>query len=112
MYMDVVCTKCLISDHCPEKGSAPLKFNQHLIPCQLVGGYGKGPVERDRISAKNLPLYDNHGPCVSFASVPCVDECGNLAAKTVKVFHPRVKHERETTDLNFRDSLMIHGKSS
>ena len=112
MHMDVECNRCLISSYCPEKGTTPIRFNQHLIPCQLVGGYGKEPVERNRVSSKNLPLYDAHGPSVSIALVPYVDECKNLATKTVKVFHPPVKHARETTDVNFRDTLMTHGKSS
>lgn len=105
MNLDVVCKSCKISAYCPEKGVAPLRYNQHLIPCQLAGGYGKTEVEASKISAKSLPLYQQNGKCVSFALIPFIDELGNLQTRLTKVFHPPIVHPREKTSYDLRNKF-------
>lgn len=104
MNLDLICKSCKIANYCPDRGVSPLKFNQHLIPCQVVGGFGRVEIPRSKISQKSLPLYEKHGKCVSFVLIPMVDEVGNLQTELKKVFHPPVLHPREKSEINFKDA--------
>jgi len=105
MNIDVTCKSCKIQKYCPESGSTPLRYNLHLIPCQISGGYGRYEIPKSKVGIKSLPLYEKNGKCVSFALIPYIDEVGNLATKLVKVFHPPIKHPRESTDYDLRNKF-------
>ena len=105
MNLDIICKSCKVSKYCPDFGTAPLKYQNHLIPCQVVGGFGRTEIPSSKISSKSLPLYETNGKCVSFILVPWIDEVGNLQTSLKKIFHPPILHPREKTDVNFKDKF-------
>lgn len=73
------------------------------IFCQLIGGYGRIPVEKSILSPESAQKAESDGPCLTIAEVPVVDEAtGLFHSELVKVFHPAVLHERENISFSQR----------
>jgi hypothetical protein len=96
-YLKMECAKCRVATFCPERGSSPLKSPTTMTYCQIVGGYGRDPVESSILSPESLEARDKNGPCLTLAYVPFYDkETEQISAKLTKIFSPPVLHERET----------------
>lgn len=108
-YIDVTCNRCKLYQLCPKKGNSPIRFQNHLIPCQLVGGYGRKPIVESKVSTKNLKLYKENGPCITFVQIPYINELGNLDSDLIKIFHQPILHDREKTEENLVIRLDNHG---
>jgi hypothetical protein len=63
--------------------------------CELVGNYGREPVEESILSSASKELVAKNGPCLSIVYIPYEDELGNIRYSLEKIFHPAIKHERE-----------------
>lgn len=108
--LPVKCDVCKVAQTCPKKGSSPLVLrSKKQIFCQLVGGYGRVPVDQSILSEESRARSVSDGPCVTIAEVPQFDEgSGTVHIEVVKVFHAAVLHEREKTSFN---QDMIYPKS-
>ena len=103
--LQMQCSKCRVADTCPRKGSSPLKVPNSRLPvfCQLVGGYGRTPVDRTLLSKESLEIAEKNGPCVTIAEVPRYDEdSGHVVHDVVTIFSPPVLHPREKVAWDFR----------
>jgi len=92
--MNLSCDKCKVSKFCSKFGSSPLK-SKNVALCELVGNYGRKPVDESILSTKSKELVTKNGPCLTLVYVPYEDELGNLRFSLEKIFHPAIKHERE-----------------
>ena len=95
MTLEVTCDKCKVSQTCPARGSSPLYVEGKMkARCQLVGGHGKTPVQKEDLSPESLEKSLRDGPCLTIAQVPRLED-GYLVRETVKIFSHPVTHERE-----------------
>ncbi len=95
------CKKCRVSTECPSNGSSPLKLGSgRSVLCKLVGGYGQTPIPESKMSEESKVLAKEHGPCLTIAEVPTIDEdSGKLYFKIVKVWSQPQLHSRQTTTM-------------
>jgi hypothetical protein len=103
------CSKCRVAASCPKKGSSPLKLpSGQEMTCRLVGGYGRNPVDQSILSEDSKKLSKEHGPCLTIAEVPILDECSGLAVYQItKIFAPPVLHEREVFSEDQMKAMLI-----
>src|SRR5271157_1926047 len=98
------CSKCRVAETCPRRGSSPLplpKSGTRKVFCYIIGGYGREPVEKRKLSAESLARSEKDGPCMTLARVPYIDEeTGTLQYEMVKVFSQPMLHPRETIPFN------------
>jgi hypothetical protein len=67
--------------------------------CQVVGGYGRIPIDPSILSEKSKELSDKNGPCLTIAEVPTHDiDSGKVRFEVTKIFHKPVLNSRERTD--------------
>lgn len=94
MNLPMRCSDCAVAASCPAKGASPLIISgaQHL--CEIVGGYGREPVDPAILSPESAARAAQHGPCLTIAEVPEVDG-GVVRYKVVKVFSQPVRAARE-----------------
>lgn len=91
------CNRCKIASSCPKNGTSPTIFNNKKLFCNLVGGYGRIPIEESKLSEQSKELVKIYGPCLTIAEIPIMDqELGIIRTEIIKIFHQAVKHERET----------------
>lgn len=104
------CKKCRISSSCHRFGSSPLRMpNKPAEYCQIVGGYGREPVDPMILSPESLKARDKGGPCLTIAYVPVYDEeTKQVDMELTKIFAMPVLHERETISWN---AEMMYPKS-
>jgi hypothetical protein len=104
------CSKCKVASTCPRKGSSPLIMagGRTKLPCTIIGGYGKTPVDVSILSGDSLKRYEQDGPCITIAEVPTKDGNGNVYNEVVKIFSKPILHEREIATMN---QSMIYPKS-
>ena len=97
MYLKMECKRCLVAKHCPKSGMSPQRLSNGIdVYCRLVGGYGRTPVDEKILSEESKAKAKEHGPCLTIAEIP--DVVGkDFIFRVEKVFHPPVKHARETT---------------
>ena len=96
--LEMTCDKCKVAETCPAKGASPLLIGGKMAAkCQLVGGYGRNPVDRDVLGVEARVASDRDGPCLTLAQVPRVED-GHLVRELIKVFSKPVRHGRETVD--------------
>jgi len=95
--LEVVCSKCRVADHCPSKGSSPLNHQgKRIAHCRLIGGYGREPIADKFLSEESKKLVEEHGPCLTIAEVPTIDEgSGKFYYKVTKIFSEPITHPRE-----------------
>jgi len=107
--LSVECVNCRVSSHCPKSGSSPLVLpSGQMMLCRLIGGYGKKPVDPGVLSEESKKLAVEHGPCLTIAEVPIIDECSGLETYQItKIFSPPVLHERETLNDDQMRMMMI-----
>ena len=100
--LSMECRKCRVSAECPSNGSSPLRLGSGKpVLCRLVGGYGQTPVPESKMSKESKELAEKHGPCLTIAEVPTVDEAsGKIYFKTVKVWAQAQLHPRQTTTMS------------
>jgi len=99
----VTCNKCKVAKTCPRRGSSPTTIpnTKKQLFCQIIGGYGRDPVDKSRLSANSLLLSERDGPCLTVAQVPTWNEDINAyMMDLVKIFSPPNKHPRETVPWN------------
>lgn len=107
--LEITCNKCKVSDFCPSKGASPLKFENKIYFCYLVGGYGRTPVDECILSEKSKELVKKQGGCLTIAEVPVLDTGSNMIYQKIeKIFHKPVLHAREIVD---GDKVNVHPKS-
>lgn len=106
-YLEVQCSKCKVAEHCPAKGSSPIYLSggRKMLVCRLPNGYGREPPRPEAVSEESKKLQAEHGECLTLADVPRLDApSGHVYYETVKIWHPAVRHPRESTD--FRMDMM------
>lgn len=105
----VECRTCRVAKYCPQNGSSPLRLpSGQAIACRLIGGYGKKPIDRSVLSEDNEKLFDIHGPCLTIAEIPYVDEGSGLTVYgVVKIFSPPIVHERESMNESQMKAAMV-----
>lgn len=97
--MPMTCARCKVAPTCPSRGSSPLTppGSRKPVFCNLIGGYGRDPVDPERLSEAARARAAADGPCLTIAEVPALDEATKYVyRKTVTVYHHPVRHERET----------------
>jgi hypothetical protein len=100
--LQMECSRCRVAVTCPRKGASPLVLQSgKKVFCQIVGGYGRAPVDRDALSKESLEAADRDGPCLTLAEVPTFDPDADVVVMEVtKIFSHPVLHERETIGFN------------
>jgi hypothetical protein len=98
----VACPKCKVSSVCPKTGSSPLHVKGSLPEyCQIVGGYGREPVNPAILSQESHKAWSEKGPCLTIVYIPDIDpETNHVVMKLTKIFGPPVLHEREKIAFN------------
>jgi len=92
------CVKCRVAATCPSKGASPLLVKgKRTAVCQLIGGYGRVPVDPTILSAESLARSKRDGTCMTIAEVPKFEPGHGVIWETVFVFSPPVLHGREKT---------------
>lgn len=77
--------------------------------CVIVGGYGRDPVDRDKLSDAARARSDRDGPCLTVAEVPVQDMATkHVYRETVTIYHHPVRHAREKAELV---ATMLYPKS-
>lgn len=104
------CTQCRVASTCPKRGSSPLALKQKIdgktqYKCEIIGGYGRTPINPDILSKKSKKLAAKNGPCLTLAHVPYVDEGGNVSYEVVKIFSLPVLHAREANQMPLGQNL-------
>lgn len=96
--LPMTCDKCRVASTCPSKGSSPMKLGRQTALCNLLGGYGRTPVDPLILSAESAARAAADGPCLTIAEVPYVD-AGSLTLqyKIEKIFSKPVLHAREVS---------------
>lgn len=95
MYLDMTCDRCAVAQACPKKGSSPLFVTGgKRIHCRILGGFGKQPVEEGVLSEESKALVAQHGPCLTIAEVPKLED-GLVLHDVIKIFAQPVLNERE-----------------
>ncbi|HED37911.1 MAG TPA: hypothetical protein ENI76_06675 [Ignavibacteria bacterium] len=98
----VLCNKCLISEYCIYKGQSPLYVskNSQTIECVIVGGYGLKKPSSEILSEESKKSQKKFGECLSIVEIPQLDQStGYVYTTTTMIWHPRIKHEREKSDM-------------
>lgn len=73
--------------------------------CELIGNYGRVPVDQCVLSEESKAKAAKWGPCLTLVNVPTLDPAtGNVTMEVTKIFSPPVLHERERTSFN-QDAL-------
>jgi hypothetical protein len=62
--------------------------------CNIIGGYGRKPVDADVLSTESAAVVSKNGPCLTIAEVPEVDS-GMVHYAIVKIFSQPVLADRE-----------------
>jgi hypothetical protein len=101
--LKMTCDKCKVASTCPRNGQSP--FQPHILKkpvyCQILGGYGRNPVNPRILSASSLARMQKDGPCLTLAEIPYLDAVTNtLRTEVVSVFSQPVRHPRETVPFN------------
>jgi hypothetical protein len=93
------CDKCLVKETCPRFGSSPLMILNHPHLCQVIGGYGRIPIDQSILSEESKQSSAQNGPCLTIAEVPTYDEdSGKVRFVITKIFHKPFLNERERSD--------------
>jgi len=105
--LKMTCNRCKVSNNCSSNGQSPLIVNgKNVAICELIGGYGRTPVEENILSQESLSKSRADGNCLTLAHVPSFDEESNeIIYKLVKIFHSPNFHPREKTDF-WQDSVI------
>jgi len=108
--LQLECTKCRVAVNCPERGASPLTLRSgKKVLCSVIGGYGRVPVDKIKLSVESAERAEKDGPCITIAEVPVIDpDSGSLYRKVTKIFHQPILHERETTTFH---QDMVYPKS-
>jgi hypothetical protein len=107
--LEIICSKCQVSEYCPKSGSSPLIVNNKLAKCRLIGGYGRDPVDQSILSDESKKLSEKNGPCLTIAEIPEFDDCSNIINfKLTKIFSPPIIHARENVPWQYD---MLYPKS-
>ena len=87
-----------------------MKIGKHLpVFCQILGGYGREPIDKSKLSKESLIAYERDGNCLTFAYVPQYNkEDESLTRVLTKIFSPPVLHARESVSFN---TEMMYPKS-
>ena len=94
--LNVTCNKCAISAWCPSKGSSPIVHLGKRYECQVLNGYGRTSVERNKLSESNRILFDSGRTAVTIIQMPVV-EGDWVMTETKVVLSPPIRSEREST---------------
>jgi hypothetical protein len=95
------CKLCKISSNCKKNGSSPLytENGRKIFTCQMIGGYSLTPVDKAILSQESLEEMEKHGPCLTIAEVPVLDQnSGHVVFELTKIFHEPILHPRTKTD--------------
>ena len=95
--IEMECARCPVSSTCPSRGASPTLHNEGVIKCQIVGGFGRDPVDRTILSFESMAIADRDGPCLTVAEVPHIGETGQIEFQLVKIFSQPVLSTREKT---------------
>lgn len=91
------CANCQVASTCSKQGASPLTTGGRIFLCRLIGGYGKVPVDLDKMSEQTKEIAKRDGPCLTLAEVPVLDEASKFVTyELTKIFSPPVLHARET----------------
>ena len=94
--LKMTCDKCSVSNTCPAKGRSPYVINGKIIGfCQIIGGYGREPVDTRILSSESLARSKKDGLCMTIADIPTSDG----EDEVIKIFHDPVLHARERAEL-------------
>jgi hypothetical protein len=98
MNLPMECSKCRVSATCPRNGSSPaLTRAGKKVLCNIIGGYGRTPVDVEILSAESLGRSRRDGPCMTIAEVPVLED-DSIVMTVTTIFSPPVLHERESTN--------------
>lgn len=76
-----------------------------MVFCDLIGNYGRTPVDQCVLSEESKALAAKWGPCLTLVGIPTLDPgSGKVTLELTKIFSQPVLHEREKTTLN-QDAL-------
>ena len=101
--LTVACVKCKVASTCPRRGSSPTlvpKSKKQLF-CQIIGGYGRDPIDTSKLSPDSLARSKRDGPCLTIAQVPTWNpDINTYMTELVKIFSQPNKHPRENVAWN------------
>jgi hypothetical protein len=95
--MILTCDKCKLATTCPKKGSSPFSHQgQKQLKCELIGNFGKDPVDVSILSLASRARMEKDGPCTSYVDIPMYDASSDkVTFETTIIFHHPIRHPRD-----------------
>lgn len=107
MYLNMTCERCKVASHCDLKGTSPLILNRkEIYHCRIVGNYGRDPIDQTVLSEESKQKVAEHGPCLTIAEIPVLDDSGVIVYQTKKIFSEPILHDREKKGVGFVESML------